>query len=471
MPGELTVLAAVIEASNAPLTPFIGRLIQHAPESFDDQRAGQLAATIRAMRAAGEVVTKETVIARHPDSLIFISTELENAWLPISAAESYAPDYWDAYQRRRAATIGDELIKGLNSSPGQARQIIAAARTALDAIASDSNTLAEKLEARLYSPTVKPTEPTSRYFIAGTGICTPDNLTTISAHAKAGKSAVKGAMIASTFAEAGADCLGFKSENPLGFAVVDLDTEQSPFDHWHVLEQARRRARAASVPPWVQSYRLAGLNSSDVWDAVRITVELAAKKFGGVHSVFVDGIADAAHDVNDSAEAGDLVAEIHRLAIELNCPIIAIIHVNPGSDTGKTRGHLGSQLERKSETNLRLEKDEAGVTVIWADKNRRAPIPKATAPRFSWCDQTGMHVSVESRQNSREAAEIQNLQIEADAVFAAAGKTAICYREFITFLENEVHVSKSTAKRRLVQMLRTGVITKELTGIYALTKK
>ncbi|MDR3413788.1 MAG: hypothetical protein P4L87_22985, partial [Formivibrio sp.] len=72
----------------------------------------------------------------------------------------------------------------------------------------------QRLAARIYSPSVKPEEPATRFYVANTVICTPGNLTTISAQAKAGKSAAIGAMIASTFAADGADCLGFVSENP-----------------------------------------------------------------------------------------------------------------------------------------------------------------------------------------------------------------------------------------------------------------
>ncbi len=468
MPTEFSMLAAAIDADNGPLPPFIARLIQHAPESFDDARAGQVAAVVRAMRAAREPVNLATVGGNCPQFLSFIVAELSEPMSP-EAAEHYAPDIWQAYEIRRAAAIGEDLVNGLGTTPEKAKALIAAARSALNHIASEANPLVEHLAARLYSPAVKPEEPEPRYFIGTVGICTPANLTTISAQAKAGKSAAKSAMMAATFAGPSMDCLGFQSQNPHGYAVVDLDTEQAPFDHWNVIEQARRRAGAERVPAWLQSYCLTGFTVADVRGSIRITLEQAARQFGGIHSVFIDGVADAARDVNDPAEAGEFVAELQRLAIEFDCPILNIIHVNPGSENGKTRGHLGSQLERKSETNLRLEKDDQGVTVMWADKNRRAPIPKSTGPRFAWCDSAGMHISTESRQSSREADTIQGLQTEAEAVFTAAGKSAICYGDFITFLTSEVHVSKSTAKRRVGQMLKVGVITKEASGFYVFT--
>jgi len=465
MPTEFSMLAAAIDAGNGPLPPFIARLIDHAPESFDDARAGQVAAIVRAMRTVREPVNPVTVGAKCPHHLTFIAAELSDS-LPLDAAEHYAPDIWQAYEVRRAAAIGESLVKGLETTPVKAMALIAAARSALSHIASEANPLIERLAARLYSTTVKPEEPVPRYFIGPVGICTPANLTTVSAHAKAGKSAAKGAMIASTFSEPGVDCLGFRSQNPHGFAVVDLDTEQAPFDHWHVIEQARRRAGAAQVPAWIQSYRLAGMTAAEVRSSIRITIEQAARQFGGIHSVFIDGIADAAQDVNDPAEAGALVAELHALAIEFDCPMLNIIHVNPGSDS-KTRGHLGSQLERKSETNLRLEKDDQGVTAMWADKNRRAPIPKNTGPRFVWSEEAGMHVTVPSLRTSQEETDRETLTELAAFVFSQ--RPAMGRMELETAVKNRLTVSTKTAERKVTRMAELGIVKKSHAGHYTAT--
>ncbi len=467
MATELSILAAAIDCNNGPLPPCIARLIEHAPNSFADLRAGEVAAAVRAMRADCEPVSPATVGDKCPQHLNFIIAELSKPLAP-EAAEYYAPHIWQTYAGRRAADIGETLTHALTATPEKSKAIIDAAYCALRYITSEGDPLVERLAKRLYSPAIRPQEPVPRYWLGNVGICTPANLTTISAQAKAGKSAAKGAMIASTFADPAADCLGFQSHNSQGYAVINFDTEQAPYDHWHLMEQVRRRTQAEQVPACVQSYCLAGFTAAEIRSSINLILEQTARQFSGIHSVFIDGIADAACDVNDPAEAVQLVAELHALAIKYDCPILNIIHVNPGSDY-KTRGHLGSQLERKSETNLRLEKDSDGITVIWADKNRRAPIPKTTGPCFAWSESDGMHASVESRKNSRNANQIQKLQIEADAVFKAAGEPAICHGDFVKFLETKVHHSKSTAKRHLTQMVELGVINRQRTGRYALT--
>ena len=76
MTGELCALAAAIEAGNGPLLPYTGKLIQNAPESFDDARAGQIALTVRAMRRRGEPVSTVRLGELHLDLATFIGTEL-----------------------------------------------------------------------------------------------------------------------------------------------------------------------------------------------------------------------------------------------------------------------------------------------------------------------------------------------------------------------------------------------------------
>ena len=385
--------------------------------------------------------------------------------MPIDQAEYYAKECWEAFQVRKTKSILAEAHEAIIQAPAQWQTITAGVHSSLAAVTNDANSLIERIAERIYSPQVKPNEPPARYSIAGTQICTPGNLTTISAQAKAGKSAVISAMTASTFARSDADCLGFQSQNPNGFAVIKIDTEQSEFDHWDGNQRAIRRAQVDAAPSWLRSYCLTGFSAGDVRAAIPIILEQSKKSCGGIHSVFLDGSADAAHDVNDPAETSSLITELHNLAIEFDCPILNAIHVNPGSDF-KTRGHLGSQLERKSETNLRLEKDGDGVTVIFADKNRRAPIPKNTAPRFAWSDEAGMHVVVASIQAAKDDLERDALTELARNVFI--DRPAMRYADLQTTVKNRLTVSDKTAERKVARLRQLGIVKKTTAGLYVL---
>ena len=136
--NELCPLASAIDAGNVELPPYIGQLIQNAPDSFIDTRAGQIASIIRTMRQSGEPVTFETVARKQLPLITFIGTELNNAALPLESAEYYAAQCWQVFQARRAMRISLELQQRLNDSPEQAIAAITDARAALDSVSGET---------------------------------------------------------------------------------------------------------------------------------------------------------------------------------------------------------------------------------------------------------------------------------------------------------------------------------------------
>lgn len=339
----------------------------------------------------------------------------------------------------------------------------AIAPVASDGQAGPDRTVAEILTKRRYNPAITPPQLRPIYKLGGAVIATPGNLVSVTSAVKTGKSAVIGAMCAAVMAPEGgdADCLGFSSSNPKGYAVLHFDSEQSPDDHWHQNARTMKRAQLQTPEPptWFYSYCLTGLGCQKSWECVLEAVRLATEQHGGIHSILLDGVADLVADVNDAAECNAFVAELHDLAIKHDCPIIGVIHFNPGGE--KTRGHLGSQLERKAETNLRLDKTDE-VTSIWSDKQRRAPIPKGTGPCFHWSDDAGMHVSAGNRQAAAEAEEIERLTMLAEEIFGES--PSMKYSELISTVKTRQKIVERTAERRVSRMAKLKVIRKSAAG-------
>ena len=77
--------------------------------------------------------------------------------------------------------------------------------------------------------------------------------------------------------------------------------------------------------------------------------------------VVLDGIADLVADVNNLEQCNEAIQKLMSWTDELQCHIVTIIHSNYGSD--KPTGHLGSFLEKKAETQIKLEKN--GVNQGW----------------------------------------------------------------------------------------------------------
>lgn len=294
---------------------------------------------------------------------------------------------------------------------------------------SEDDKLRRLLSVRAFDPSKEPPPLRPFYSLKGIVICTPGNLTAITAQAKVGKSSFTGAMVAANIADPtrDPDLLGITAHNQDNKAVIVIDTEQAPDDFWHSIRRSQRRAMAELMPEHIFAYTVADLPVAVARKALLVAIADAAVACNGVHSVFIDGVADLVLDVNDAEECNSLVAELHSTAIRYDCSIVCIIHKNPGTD--KTRGHLGSQLERKAETNLTLEKND-DVTIVFSNKQRRAPIEKKDGAAFHWDDSVKMHVSYAKPQGS-VSGDLKELARLMDEVFA--GKTeGLSWSELIT---------------------------------------
>ena len=326
-----------------------------------------------------------------------------------------------------------------------------------------TNPVLEMLAEREFNIEVEPPPLTPVFSLAGVPVSTPANLTAITSAVKTGKSAVIGAMAAAAMPHAdGVDLLGFKSSNLAHAALVWFDSEQSPDDFWHCVFRAVKRAGLHKPPPWLHAYSLAGLGHARAWEAVQAGIQAAGDLHDGLHSILIDGFADMLADVNDPAESNDFVAALHDLAIQNYCPIIGVIHFNPGSE--KSRGHLGSQIERKAETNLALEKDSDETTVIYSTKNRRAGIPKNQGPRFAFSVDAGMHVTVESRQSAKDAERRETLLALAQDVFS--DRPAMRYSDLKTTVMTVTRCKERMAERKISEMRRFTVIKATIAGLY-----
>jgi hypothetical protein len=332
----------------------------------------------------------------------------------------------------------------------------------------DSEGLRLLLQKREFNPHIEPPPLRPIYTLAAIPISTPANLTTITSAIKTGKSAAIGAMAAAAMPHRDdADLLGFSSNNPKDLALLWFDSEQSPDDFWHCVNRAIRRAGLPEPPPWLHAYCLTGLGCKRAWECVTEATKAAADMHGGIHSTLIDGFADLVADVNDPEESNSFVAELHDMAIKHDCPIIGVIHFNPGSE--KSRGHLGSQVERKAETNLALEKDADETTVIYSCKNRRAGIPKNLGPRFAFSPKAGMHVTVESRQSAKDTEKRETLLALAEDMFG--DHRAMRYSDLVSTVKKTMSVRGRQAERKVAEMKRLTVIKSSVAGLYEIAKQ
>lgn len=319
------------------------------------------------------------------------------------------------------------------------------------------------IQNRRFDLGLPPPEIRPRWSIGGKSICTPGNITVIQAQAGSGKSSFIGALLASRCVamsgQSDCDCLGVTADTNATGKLLWLDTEQSAFDFHAVISRSLRRAKETSTPDWLDAYGLAGSSAKDLRQLLPVLMWHC--RIDGLYGVVLDGFADFVCDVNDSEETDAFVAELHGLAIRYDCPLVGVLHENPGSENGKGRGHLGSQLERKAESVLSLKRDGA-ASVVFSRKSRRAPILEAEGPRFAWSVEAGMHVSLRSAGNARDNAKREKLHDLAEAVFQQKGGTGLRYCELVSAIGEIRGVTPSTAEDRFNDMKKFNVITKNV---------
>ena len=131
--------------------------------------------------------------------------------------------------------------------------------------------------------------------------------------------------------------------------LIHFDTEMGK---WHSQRVFKRDLDMANIKEKAcyQTYALRTINYK-----TRIQfIEHILKENGDKNGlVIIDGIADLVSDVNNLEESNLCVQKIMEWSAKFNCHIVTVIHSNYGSD--KPTGHLGSFLEKKTETQIQIE--------------------------------------------------------------------------------------------------------------------
>ncbi len=194
-------------------------------------------------------------------------------------------------------------------------------------------------------------EPEPILTIGGYCVCSRGNISTIVGEAKSKKTFLTSALIGSMLA------YNNDRSRPIELVgrsllqrVVWFDTEQSEL---HVRRVAERINRIMGFRPsanYPEDIRISYYALREVAPKERFEMLCEALELIHPSVVVIDGVADLQRNTNDLEESDRLVGQLMALSTLYNCHILTVLHTNPGTD--KARGHLGSSLQRKSETVL-----------------------------------------------------------------------------------------------------------------------
>ena len=291
---------------------------------------------------------------------------------------------------------------------------------------------------------------------------TEENILCITGGEGTGKSNYTAALVAGAIQEkeTDTDLLGVRVEpNRKRRAVLLYDTEQSEQQLYKNTGRLLRRAGREKMPPYLHVYCLTGMSRSERLTAIMQSMDKYHYLHGGIHLVVIDGVADLIRCANDEGESVALIDEIYRLAGIYRTCIAAVVHFVPNGL--KLRGHLGSELQRKSAAILSIEKDEnPEISVVKALKVRDGSPLDIPLMQFRWDKQAGMPVYVgEKPRAEKEKRKEKELAEMAREAFTRQEKYG--YIELCELIQEMLEVKERTAKGYIRYMREKEIIEKE----------
>lgn len=154
--------------------------------------------------------------------------------------------------------------------------------------------------------------------------------------------------------------------NVVNKKIVFCDTEQSPYHVHRFLKSTIAAAGQSHQPENLITFCLRPYETG-----MRLKlIEFIIDKTPGLGLLVIDGVRDLVNDFNDPAEAKHIADLLLKWTTEKNIHIATVLHENKAD--GKARGHLGSELQNKAETVLRIYRDETTpeVSIIEPEQTR-----------------------------------------------------------------------------------------------------
>lgn len=311
-------------------------------------------------------------------------------------------------------------------------------------------------------------QPDPTITIDGAAVASPGNITAISAGPKAGKTALAAILIAKAITKDGE----IKEFNKIKVlpnkdckAVLHFDTEQSDADQQYLVNSILQRAKFAKTPDHYQSYNFRRLIINDYKEKTENICKLAYMKFGGIYLILVDGIADYIKNVNDEEQADDIVRFYTKLAMEYNCPVIVLVHLNPGTD--KERGHLGSIIQRRCYALMSITKRK-GISAVQLKLLRKAGNSETPSIYFAYNETKGFHEEVLNMKHISTVNKDNRIKELAEVIFQKqnAYKYTIAVEKIMGYTKRK----QSSAKAMIGQMIKNKFIIIGKDKLYKLAR-
>lgn len=302
--------------------------------------------------------------------------------------------------------------------------------------------------------------------ICGASFAAPNNISMISAAPKGAKTAINNVMVSCSISETG-EADGFPDikarPNTDRYAVLTFDTEQSPADQQYNVNTILKRAGLEETPDLLRCYNIRQLDFHAYTKATNEICHGCFEKFGGIHSIYVDGGADYISSVNDEDQSTEIIQYFIHLSIKYKCPVIIVVHQNPGGD--KERGHFGSTGQRKCYGLLSIVK-EGDIFTLQPKMMRRAGNSDVPVTQFAYSAAKGYHIQVDQPDKELQRALKAREKLRSIAAEVFPPNNSWKHKDAVSMVMDHTNMRLSTAKTMINDMAGFQYLVKDDHGLY-----
>lgn len=318
----------------------------------------------------------------------------------------------------------------------------------------------EILRARRYDPNIEPDPEYPILTIDGRTIGNNQNLVTLQAKQKAGKTSFLTAIMASAL-----------TGTPVFRMLVRLiqgkqriayfDTEQGKADFYKTIHRVKSLSSIGTFPRTFDAFNM----REDDPDIIIGSINEYMNCCPDCGLLIVDNSTDLLNSFNDEAESKTKIQHFKRWTKTGDTLAIQALHTGRSGDN--TLGHFGAFSDRASQSVLHVEKTERG-TITCKPKYMRSdedfdPIEIAfDRDRHNWTETFYIDESETSVKQARKApTEYQETEHKAKLSYIFNAEGFVCdYMELVSGIAEVYAVPKQWAKECVAHCLRSQIIFK-----------
>ncbi len=292
-------------------------------------------------------------------------------------------------------------------------------------------------------------------FFNGELVGSKGNLMTLTGQAKSRKTVMANSIASAAIS--GQSVLGVECRLEPDDVILHIDTEQGYDDYYNGVLRILQNAGVDYVPDNFVSIHERAFDTAQRLQSLDIIFAEYKPRL-----VIIDGIRDMLMDFNSNEETAKVISTILRLSDEHKALIVCVIHVTKSN--GNMRGALGTALEDKSETAIKVEKDQD-------NPNRSTVKPIYSRHKdfetysIVWSDDA-MGYILEEAPAMKQAGRPKKAPMSIDQLKEALPR-AMKYGAMIDRVKGVVGCGDNSAKAMVKGCIQEGMIIKDLeTGLY-----